>query len=393
MKKALFTTVISILLFFSCDPMDYFGGYRGTNLIASSGFGSGNWIRAIEDDNYFRFEDASADAGDTSALPDGAIVYRLEIPNLFPNGDFESTADGALPAQWARSDVSNPDTAQVIADPEYPINGNVFYMDINNPDSRVEAALHSVLTDSLSAEGLYTFRFDYRTQLKMACSYTAHDLGHQYREIYLPFGGPAGASPNTGEEYTPNVFPPQTMLAEQEVSLEVPVATNTDYWFSFGLFGGTDDSGEAQDTYIDNFQVFRTDLDYWLELHLTTDNLSEEPVISGNYRFRVYVKDDPTSGTNNRFTANEVTLSIFGNGGASGTKTIREVFNREESWSDWTEIVVDLPKAQLTESDTETVLLLRIAPGDQENTLNMRPGSILIADPSLELFPDGLPEE
>lgn len=88
-----------------------FARYAGVNLISSNGFDSGSWA-VDQGATYMSFQSVAASlTGDNSQLPSGTsnAIYRLEIKNLVPDGDFESDTVGAAPATWTLS--SNPPTA------------------------------------------------------------------------------------------------------------------------------------------------------------------------------------------------------------------------------------------------------------------------------------------
>jgi hypothetical protein len=114
--------------------------------------------------------------GDASPLPEGdaTSVYRLEIKNLFANGDFEDTAVGDTPAGW--TDDSNG-TAEVIdasvevdgdSATDDNIDGKSFWVILGDPSepvfSNVSVDLPTQLADGYDPSATYRFYFDMRSQ-------------------------------------------------------------------------------------------------------------------------------------------------------------------------------------------------------------------------------------
>ena len=158
-----------------------------------------------------------------------------------------------------------------------------------------------------------------------------------------------------------------------------------------------DDSEYVQSGYIDNIRVVKSDQSQVLSILLPytdesrVDNLE---LISGWYRFSIYVKADPQTGSGNRFDADAVTLGIQAiddDGVAGSSKSL--CFNASEysSFSDWTQVYLDANLQIDAPADASTnVIKLSISPCcTVSGALEADAGSILISTPALEFSPTG----
>ena len=93
--------MLMAVLFFGCPGLDPFLDYRGTDLIAEKDLSDWTIVHS-EAYPYINFE-AVTGMGYESPVT-GEAVYRLELINLFRNGDFEDSTVVNPPADWVRSD-------------------------------------------------------------------------------------------------------------------------------------------------------------------------------------------------------------------------------------------------------------------------------------------------
>lgn len=383
------------LYLFSCKPAEHFGEYRDVNLISEKGFNSGVWVPDPEEAYYMNFEEVTAaEAGTTEGLPSGASIYRLEIPNLLPNGDFEESAVGTgLPDKWSTSgtpdvEIIDPTTA-TLGNSEYAINNNTLYFDIVAKRTRLDFQLnHSQngLADGFVTGGTYLIRFDIK-----ATEYTVFGYNNGTED----FPEKAWTFPNS-ETLDTRTFP--SALIDPMITAE----SDDSLYFSIGVFD--EDIQQSQLAYIDNIRIIRTDIDQFLRypLPIEEEDGSRPPLVDGYYTFSLYVKEDPShtkanATASNRFPAVGVTLQLsLKKGGELQEITMPVVYrpdDEEADWSQWSRISITTNKAfgvTRFDSDEEVRLELMISPTDTTMAGNYKDaGSVLIASPSLEYLPDG----
>ncbi len=382
--------IVFVLLLSTCKQSDLFPEYRGTNLI--SGIALAKWA-ADQGTVYMNYEQVSGTGYEPPTGHDSADVYRLEIKNLVPNGDFENSTVGSAPSGWVLYPGGGADTLKIVDSGSGEIYDKTMHLKIKTLD-RVDFNVRDTVNgaiDGFSENNSYLVRFNYRTAgaLVFELNDTATSLG------WLKFfGGENGGKINITIanllEYPPaelkGLFPDET------------VGSASAYYFSFGSV----DSGNSspQEGYIDNFRLIRTDLKYRLRLLLSYADDASEPLISGSYRFSVYVKRDPSAGTDNRFTSNRIDLGITGGGVSSnGTgfdessfSSYKQFYDGEDGqdWSDWSQVYVDLT-LQIPNSSSRAMEVSICPTDDSQGSLYLDAGSILVSVPGLELFPDGFP--
>ena len=388
MKKIFIFAGLAVFLFFSCNLIKDFDEYTGVDLIAGKSFTSEDWQADRAESYYLNFEPVTAEeAGTTQGLPSGAEIYRLEIPNLVPNGDFEETNPGEAPAGWVLSESTN-NINQVIDSGNYLINNNTLRFDIDNSKTnRIDYNLRSDTTgllDGFIEESSYLVRFDIRST-----SETIFEYNNNSKTFTL-------WSFEKGEDLSVRVFPLEIMDSQ------FTAQSGQAHFFSIGTFEKHEQ--KPQEGYIDNFRITRTDINQYIRLSVpVTDSEGNRlELLDGIYRFSVYIKEDPThtkasATAPNRFPANGVSLLMSVKSGDTVLKTtVPEVFSPDDEgadWSVWSQISMtafiqfDLPGAGTIE---EQMLELAITPTDTSaGGAGKDVGSILIAAPSLEFLPDG----
>ena len=416
---ALLALAAGSLLLAGCEPTgDLFSEYRGTNLIPDAGFDSDVWeLVAFEDGStplsdadlatYALVEpvtDGSASA-DTTDLPSGttsAEIRRLELKNLFPNGDFD-TADASA---WAESGVNA--TASIVTGGSDAINGNGLRYDIAATDAYILYQLNGAggLVDATSgtfAGKAYTLRFDMLTE---GLSTFGHNDG-------------ASALYTTWSTTLPTV---QVYDFREEAvpAPEISVNRGGAEYFSINVTDTNPPEGNAttQAGTLDNIRVARSDISvgYRAIIPLPANTFGDLNFLNGPYRFSVYVRRDPThtndgdntsDNVSNRFPSQDVTLSM-------GVYRLAESTGQpidsadvvhidmtvdpetgEDAWSSWTQVSVvgGLQVEDADYSDRDLAIVLKVAPTDTLLSFGRSPGSLLIAEPTLEFLVDPPPTE
>ena len=101
-RASIAISAIALLILAGCkNNADLFEDFRGVNLIAGVDFSNAGWV-AEQGATYMDFSPAGVN------FTDGSPAYRLEIKNLFPNGDFDATNIGASPAGWSEMGTGAP---------------------------------------------------------------------------------------------------------------------------------------------------------------------------------------------------------------------------------------------------------------------------------------------
>ena len=392
----------------SCGLSDLFSEYREVNLIEGYGFDSESWVPDQTADYYMNFETPSESAAlNTSGLPEGASVMRLEIPNLMPNGDFEDTSggdqeagvDGFQPEGWegaggAFSDIIPYFYYKVVSSSSYLITNNTFYF--NNQTDKAYSFRYNLsanLEDGFIENKTYSVRFEFRANNVTLYQYndgTSNTQDTWYVE--------------TGSLSSIRDFP----LPELD-----PLFTAYDsgnWYFTIGTLEA--DYQTLQQGYLDNVRIIRADIDQCIRLDLSViDSSGSRPdLLNGTYSFSIYVRQDPTNTkgpvpVNNRMPGAAVSLTYrlmdggteetAANPAAAGTVAVFAP-SEDSDWSSWTLLTAYFENVQVdiqTQGTGEITLELSVCPTDISlGGDNRDAGSILIASPSLVFLPDGIPE-
>ncbi|GEM_PF-2511399 len=399
----LFVSVLAFFLSGCPNNEDLFPEYRGLNLIQDIP------LSVWEPDQssvYMNYEQVSGSGYEPPTGHDGADVYRLEINNLIPNGDFEASIVGAAPAGWTAVNGGGAvDTLEVIDQGNLGsgvasgiIDNNTMHFSLDNALDRIDFDLRDAVNgavDGLVADASYLVRFNYRTGGQL---YTElyDSSGSVYNSTF--FGGENGGTTNISLTNLLE-YPPSELKGPFP---DITIGSSSSYYYSFG-YKYTTGSG-PQEGYIDNFRLIRTDIAYRLRLTLSFASDTPYPLLSGWYRFSIYVKRDPSAGTGNRFQSDRVSVGISGGGVASNGETFDEssFTNHQQyydgvdgqDWSGWSQLKVDLFLQIPISSDDTKVMQLYVSPTDDSiGSLKKDIGSILISSPSLEMYPDGIPSE
>lgn len=415
---ALLALAAGSLLLAGCEPTgDLFSEYRGTNLIPDAGFDSDVWeLVAFEDGStplsdadlatYALVEpvtDGSASA-DTTDLPSGttsAEIRRLELKNLFPNGDFD-TADASA---WAESGVNA--TASIVTGGSDAINGNGLRYDIAATDAYILYQLNGAggLVDATSGtfagEG-YALRFDFLTETRTTLGHN-DGSGVEYKTWTMNTASTAPVGYDFRDEAVPAPELAVNQGGAEYLSINLP-------------FVPAQGERVPEVGTLDNIRVARSDLHtaYRAVIPVSENEYGELPFLNGPYRFSVYLRTDPTHTNHadaanevpNRFAAGEVTLRMgvyrldeTGTAIASAdlehAALVTDPGSGDDSWGSWQQVSLEgtLQVDSGDYSDRELGIVLTVQPTDTRSSFGLSPGSILIAQPGLEFLADPTPEE
>ncbi len=387
---------IALILFslFACNNGNLFPEYENTNLLSTTekSLSSDQW-QADQSSAYMNYEAVSGTGYEPPEGHSDATVYRLEIKNLIPNGDFETSTVGSAPNGWSATNGGGAaDTLEVI-DSGNIINDKTMHFKVDNAADLIIYHLRDSnygVSDGLLEGASYLIRYDYRTGGQLFFEYNDTISSLYFWSFY---GGPNGEKPSSLSNIIE--FPPAHLYGDFP---DIAVGSASDYNYVFGSLNSSN-SG-PQEGYIDNVRLVRTDITYKLRLRLSTND-TVHPLVSGTYRFSLYIKNDPSAGTDNRFQTDRITIGIQGGGIGGEEQTFDDssyskfetYYNGENGsdWSNWTEIHVDC-FVQIPEniSNSDKILELTVCPtDDQQGPLNLDVGSILISSPSLTMSPEG----
>ena len=356
--------------------------YRGVDLISNRGLSVANFTDSYNagttpDYDYINFEELTVPAlyGSTTGLPASpGSVYRLELVNLMPDGDFELRNDG---------DNLDVDPFWTV-DPGATLEGdNAAGLAITGMSAYFEVAgreaaffdLRGGLLDTLVYPGSYHLNL----LLRRATDITR--VNFDYGSLTTSFL----TQDNISWESDPD---PANATLDVEI---FPNDVNIDVVNIFGVAGGTEhylyvgapETGDAvngQQGHIDDVRIGRYDIFPHVALPLGSSVVDGSlDILPGLYRFSTYVKSEidseVTPNTANAFRPGQVTLGI---NGRWGTTTIAEA-----AWSasEWVQVSFDglVRSADLNQADAVTLRLTVTSDG------NPMVGRILIAAPTFEL--------
>jgi hypothetical protein len=314
----------------------------------------------------------------TSGLPDEtAAIYRLENKNLMPDGDFEASTAGAAPnpAYWAPTGTGTHE----IRNSGHPLNNNAMFFQETTTDymtfdldNLIDTALiysSYVIRFSLSGDstGDYQFRID------------DAGVGTDFIQ-YIPSIAVSSQAYNFPEDFD---TVPQT---------EFSINSDTQV---FRINSELPGNLFSQTGYIDDVRVVKSDQMQHLQRLLPytdTGRVDSLELISGWYRFSIWVKADPGAGSNNRFSSDAATLTIsaLDNDGIGGSsKSLCFSASDYSSFTNWTKIYIDTElQIDAPASSDDNVIQLFICPCCSiGGARGADTGSILISSPSLEYSP------
>ena len=375
-RATILILVAVIALSAGCRYLDPYDDYRGVNLLTNRGLtaenfqvSSGTGLSATGYVEYYPLL-TTAQFGSTGGLPSGddTTIYRLEIPNLVPNGDFEETADNSLPVGWEEKSGavfkatvgSDGDiTGQSIGFEVDPSKQVVFNLD--NLDSGFAAnATYYFIVDFIRATGEIDMIFDY-------CN------GDAVTNL-----NPPGAWFSERPHTTPTVetLPTPGVPNLDIVSTFTNIDDESDYFHVGSPSAGTYSVGV-----IDNLRIGRSDIAPQISIDLVDAVGDQLPLVAGEHTFSVYVKSEiddqvtPSANGLNRFRAEQICLGV--------NHEMTVVRRNQGGWSEtaWKRVscLVELSEEDVAPGNTVT---LRIS---VSHSGNETVGSLLIAEPFFEL--------
>jgi hypothetical protein len=372
-----------LLLLVGCPQPGPLDTYVGLNLIPEAQFGFAVPLRWTPDDptyvapqgTYMRFE-TTAEAPPAAAPT--AAVWRLEIRNQLPNGDFEASPPGFPPAGWMLLNNSGSAVLDVVDTGAYAITNRTMTFDLRNRVDRLDLDLRNAVTgllDTLPANNTYIVRFDYRINFNQAVVFEFNNgIAPQSSDTWNGYGNLS----------TVRSFPPVDTFPI------VTVGTNPAYYYSVGSLDTT--KGRPQHGAIDNVRVIRTSQTYFARMTVpSTDPGLADELIAGPYRFSLWVEKDPVAAPN-RFPASNVEVLLqrtFKDGGGAVIASNTAIMSVALSGTGWQMVSVDLGGAERLDAAT-VEMEIAVSPTDETHGANgMDCGSILISAPTLEMYPGG----
>ncbi len=396
----------------TCNLDPSFSEYEGEDFLSQTSWS--DW--ELMPDYTFETGTTAGDYMDFSPVPgetgpNGGEVYRLEIKNLLKNGDF---SDGASTLPWKYYDayapalptttIPNTTIMEIVtSNGDYKADFNI-YSDGGTIDERLLINPYSDFIQPLTYIGgkIYLFSFNYElnsdtdklhlyffknwiyTDTSLSSfNYITEDLTN-YPSLTIP-----EPDPENPENITPNYFTSSESGFENDYLGFAKVSTQ------LGKF--------------DDFTIIRSpdsDFDLRLRLKLNVDHRSDLELISGYYRFSIWVKEADLSALANKYHSDRVELGIRGYDEENQlnvddvkvfykTQALKDEFATTSGtysgdWSsDWVELVFESENLiQLPNVSTTPVFEISISPsnpGGSDSSWNrLAPGTILIAEPTLE---------
>lgn len=335
------------LLFVSCPwntDSTSFSDYRDTNLIAAQGFGAADaatgapWFLTpgltaataeARDDgvtgvDYARFEQ-TAGSGAYAPPPEApdAAVFRLEVVNLFQNGDFEV---GDATEGWTASGDGLPNALTVSGDDA--ISGNQsLALNFELAETRFHTDLANTATglaDGFLPNTPYAFHIDFRLSVELfnlelndnnvASALQTWSAAPPAIDPATTYSFPGRDRDNPARSENPNII--MRDPAQPDLTL-----------LSFGGIN-TASQGRVAGRF-DDIRFVRADQSHYLRLPVPY-RAGGRPEISGGgiYTFSVWVKTDPATydtadpAFGNRFPARHLSVGIDRTPEAAGPREI-----------------------------------------------------------------------
>ena len=320
-RYILLFSILSSLILLSltitgCDLAPSFSEYAGESFLDTDSLDS-DW--ALMPDYDFTSEgttandymDFTSSAETGPAGGHGGPVYRLEIKNLLQNGDFNDGTE----APWEYYDKALTALESPAGPPEMDSSTFASDIDIVHVNGSNEERLLIKFADAFTNTSTYVANKSYFFQY----SYT-----NAFYLYYIPGWDYSVSTPDldTGyffqAQFGGGTYPsdiPETTDAEDPDNINVNKITASGasaYATDILTFAGTTQSGT-----IDDFRVVRApegDFDLRLRMDISLNQRPDLEMISGYYKFSVWVKEDPSAGlgTNNTFNADRIELGIKG---------------------------------------------------------------------------------
>ncbi|POR01132.1 hypothetical protein AU468_08775 [Alkalispirochaeta sphaeroplastigenens] len=416
----------AVLLILSSCPWDSPGtdwsDFRDVNLLVNQSFGSQDpdgspWVPmpglTVETGgavDFLRWE-RLPDPGDPGAVapPGGAVpdeaVYRLEVPNLFQNGDFE---EDSLPGWWSATGAAaaNPSLVDEPSDRISldPIGGvRSLGLNFDGAAARYAANLEEALTDGFpqdvpqGEDVSYAFHLDYRLesdQFRLELNNNAPGTNDPLQEWLL--------QPQTPGDNLIYSFPGNSLTGDDGKEIARPANSNTlnriagtPQYFSFNSVSTPLDQDRIQGVF-DNIRFVR-EQPHYLVLEVPYSQEGRPDLVGeGSFRFHLYVRKDPTVNDpvdgRNRFPARFISAGLVQAASAAALPAGAAAEKKElpvddgDGWEllEWTFSGVNVP---FQVQPGETAFFLVVEPGYSGDPRYLDAGSVLVAAPRLYWSP------
>lgn len=359
---------------------DYFGEYRGVNLLGNYDFdatdgGTPKWgtttlgldpafpaadpfmrwhrigASAVVSDNV-----ADASAGTPTVGPDGVSpAFRLEVRNLVPNGDFESstTPEGGNVAEswWSLTDIGGTSMGSpgvtFTSTPTTITDRGMIWVSTQNGD-QLRLDLRNTVFPVGASPPAFWFASGYRFRLdlinnkdtgQVGISLLGSDSGAGTNNLFqsrsdwtVPTQNP-DLSSNTTDVFSASesfFFPAQTL----------PTDPIPDRIVAFGALRATD---TPPDVMIDNLRLLPDRDSLSVKASLTSLSSGTLQLLPGSkdgmYNLIVSIMDDPLAGSNNRFFAKVFSMKVNIREKGGTRRLPPMTFIRPATgWSSWTTV-------------------------------------------------------
>jgi hypothetical protein len=378
---------------------DYFSDYNGVNLISNWDFPSlttttPNW--ALTSDtvttdstynptptDYMNWTDLGAGTGANGT----SHAYRLEIKNLIPSGDFEGLTVGSslsaqLPTFWSKTSASTGTDSVVTSAPD--INGVSHSLDGNAVDWNGTTQSDALTLNLKTALGSLWRVGDYQVQMDFIDLLNSLPIEFDYLD-------------NTSPPVQKWIYPPpgSTGLGNTSRHSLSTVTTVSPILITSANLGDTQTlvfetlpSLSSQNVLFDNLRLVRSDLPLTVQTSLPSLYSTVKQLIPGTYTFSIWVKDDPTAGSANRFHASGLTITITAATQSGNPGFIQEFVPQTTPWTSWTPLTFNLGTVDFVDTDSEhsgtPALTLTLSPTNgKTGYASVDAGSLLVCQPSL----------
>lgn len=423
--------LLSILLLAGCKlNTDYFGEYRGLNLLKDYDFddvetdgATPKWKLATSDAfmTWERIGDTTDPNGNlardqaaaTPAVgPDGVSpVYRLEIKNLIPNGDFEDatvTADGqtTLPAFWSMENFSSVPKASTVVFGSAPkpedlsgsISGRALGWAATDAGDQLRLNLHNAAL-SLHSDAWSATTYRFHCQLINVKDQKTDIAVFLYTQGGVPLLSIAGGGLLAGGNGTwtiptiqadesadnASVFPLTNYLVANTNDLSTQA--NEGQIVAFGRQDGTDA------IVLDNVRLVPDNETLGVQAQFARLDSGAAPLLPGTkpgmYVFTVWVRNDPTAGTLNRFEPVDLSVRLKGTVKTGTEFTSDPDLRPEAGWPEWTQLTFKMGFDFVnlnSELGGNPALTITLSPTNG-NTGDSDVGSLLVSQPVLTFNP------
>ncbi|MFW5827265.1 MAG: hypothetical protein ACOCU4_04200 [Alkalispirochaeta sp.] len=394
------------LLLTGCPTGVDWSEYDGTNLLVEPQWYFADGLQAgtvnpvtgtTAPADFVALEEVSE--SDAGALPAGVAgpIYRYEVLNLLPQGDFEGIDNGDFGTLWNRN-LNDDDPGEITIDSSDPILGDKSLSLATNGDQ--EGAwidLDEHLIGGFPVNTGFAFNVDFRsqsTQFGMVLENGADgsvlnswNITRGGRSVLTTFSFPGTFFDDPAETARANFL-------ERDESMN-PEPTR---W----SVGGEFDSGpNVINVSIDRLTVVRANQSHYVRASVPYHLEGRPDIVSGgSYELSMWVRQDPTAGSDNRMAARAISAGIDtstnGDHGVTGSpnvaRTVATEHFRTDDATDWTQlefsVTAYVPSALVDAADDSIAFDVVIEIGN--SNLGVRgqdAGSILIADPRLTWSP------